>query len=169
MGFLLMEAVSMLGLVTVGTRAFGEGDSYIAAGLGTVLGALIGASSEPSGFLQVLQALLIVLVGSGVIQLVFTLPLFVKKLITSKNWITLGALSLFIIYTISFLVAQNFGWLNNTIAYWVSTFVLIALGLFTCRELLCGLKKNDAADGLYLPFGPAMIVAGLVAMFVVPF
>jgi leader peptidase (prepilin peptidase)/N-methyltransferase len=169
MGFLLMEAVARLGLVTVGARAFGEGDSYIAAGLGTVLGALIGASPLYSGFLPVLQTLLIVLVLSGIIQLVFTLPIFIKKLITSKNWVTLGALSLFIIYTVSFLVAQNFGWLNNSIAYWASTFVLIALGLFTCRELICGLKNNEAANGLYLPFGPAMIVAGLIAIFIVAF
>jgi hypothetical protein len=97
------------------------------------------------------------------------LPLFIKKLITSKNWVTLGALSLFIIYTVSFLVAQNLGWLNNSIAYWASTFVLVALGLFTCRELICGLKNNEAADGLYLPFGPAMIVAGLIAIFIVAF
>ena len=35
------------------------------------------------------------------------------------------------------------------------------------RELLCGLKENKAENALYLPFGPAMIVAALIVIFIV--
>ncbi len=169
LGFLIMEAVSRLGLVTVGARAFGEGDSYIAAGIGAVFGALLGCSPLYNSFLPIFNAIVAILVLSAIIQIIVTIPLFVKKLINNKNWITLGTLSIFAIYTVGYLFAQNFGWLANKAAYWSSTIVLVALGLWTCRELICGIKANKAADGLYLPFGPAMIVAALIALFTLPY
>lgn len=168
-GFLIMEAISRLGLVLVGNRAFGEGDSYIAAGIGAVFGGLLGCSPVYTNFLPILQVLLAILVLSGVIQIILTLPIFIKKLIDNKNWITLGALTVFIIYAIAFMFAQNAGWFHNKIAYWSSTIVLLAIGLFTCRELIYGIKENKAEGGLYLPFGPAMIIAGFIALFTVGF
>lgn len=168
-GFLIMEAISRLGLVIVGARTFGEGDSYIAAGIGAVFGALIGGSGLYGSFLPVFQLLLVILLLSGVIQIIITLPIFIKKLITNKNWVTLGTLSIFLIYTIGYLFAQNAQWLTHPAAYWTSTVVLIALGLWTCKELICGIKSNNAVNGLYLPFGPAMIAAAIIAMFLANF
>jgi len=168
LGFLIMEAISRLGLAIVGTRAFGEGDSYIAAGLGTVFGAMLGCSPLYTNFLQIFQVLIAILVLSAIIQILITLPIFMKKLIINKNWITLGSLTVFIIYTIGYLFAQQSNWLTHSVAYWSSTIVLVALGLFTCRELICGIKNNKT-DGLYLPFGPAMIIAGFIAMFTLGF
>lgn len=168
-GFLIMESISRLGLIIVGARAFGEGDSYIAAGLGTVFGALLGCSPLYTNFLPIFKTIVAILVLSGVIQIIITLPLFIKKLIQNKNWITLGSLTIFIVYAICYLYAQTSGWLTNKAAYWSSLIVLLAIGLFTCRELIIGLKENKAADGLYLPFGPAMIIAGFIAMFTIVF
>ena len=169
LGFLIMEAISRLGLVLVGARAFGEGDSYIAAGLGAVFGSMLGCSPAYPSFLPIFQVLVAILVLSGVVQMVITLPMFIKKLIKCKNWMTLGALVGFIVYTIGFLAAQTLGWLAHPVAYWASTIVLVGLGLFACKELIWGLKNNNAMNGLYLPFGPAMIVAGFIAMFTVGF
>lgn len=169
-----MEAISRLGLVTVGARAFGEGDSYIAAGIGAVFGGLLASmplyTATPlvvENFFPIFQTLIATLILSGIIQIIITLPIFLKKLIINKNWVTLGAVSVFIIYTIGYLCAQQLNWLINPVAYWSSTIVLLALGIFTCRELLCGLKENKAADALYLPFGPAMIAATLIVIFVI--
>ena len=167
LGFLIMEAFSRLGLVTVGARAFGEGDSYIAAGIGAVFGGLLASVNVVENFYPIFQTLIATLILSGIIQIIITLPIFIKKLIVNKNWVTLGAVSVFIIYTIGYLCAQQLNWLINPVAYWSSTVVLLALGIFTCRELLCGLKENKAADALYLPFGPAMIVAALVVVFMI--
>ncbi len=167
LGFLIMEAISRLGLVTVGARAFGEGDSYIAAGIGAVFGGLLASVNVVENFFPIFQTLIATLILSGIIQIIITLPIFIKKLIVNKNWVTLGAVSVFIIYTIGYLCAQQLNWLINPVAYWSSTVVLLALGIFTCRELLCGLKENKAADALYLPFGPAMIAAALIVMFMV--
>lgn len=165
-GFLIMEAISRLGIITVGTRAFGEGDSYIAAGLGAVFGALMGTSTLYPNFLPIFQALVIILVLSAIIQIIITFPIFIKKLIINKNWLTLSALTVFIVYTIGFIFAQKLNWLAHPIAYWSSTIVLVILGLVTCKELIYGIKEHKT-EGLYLPFGPAMIIAGFIAMIII--
>ena len=72
-------------------------------------------------------------------------------------------------YTIGYLYAQHAGWLTHKIAYWASLIVLLAIGLFTCGELVLGLKENKAENGLYLPFGPALVLAGLIALFTIGF
>lgn len=162
-GFLIMEAISRLGLLLVGTRAFGEGDSYIAAGLGAVFGAYLGCSPLYVNFLPIFTSLVAILVLSFVIQIIFTLPIFLKKLVDNKNWLTFGAIITFIVYTIGYITAQYLNWLKHPIAYWSSTIVLVIIGLLTCRELICGLKEHHT-EGLYLPFGPAMILAGFIAL-----
>lgn len=168
-GFLIMEAISRLGLLAAGARAFGEGDSYIAAGIGTVFGAFLGCSPFYNNYLPIFEVFIGILALSVIIQIFFTLPIFVKKLIINKNWSTLKALSGFIFYTILYLIALNQNWLQNNILYWLSIIVLLILGLYTCKELICRLKNNNAADGLYLPFGPAMILASFIALFTIGF
>lgn len=165
LGFLIMEALSRLGLICVGVRSFGEGDSYIAAGLGAIFGALL--SSLPNNdFLFIFKKVVSILVLSGVIQIIFTLPMFIKRLIISKNWLTVGAISVFLIYAIGFIFAQSYGWLTHPVAFYSSMIVLILLGVLTCRELLQGLKENKEG-GLYLPFGPSMIIAGFIALLLI--
>lgn len=146
-GFVLLEAVARLGYLAAGTRAFGEGDSFIAAGLGSVFGwkALIG-----------------ILILSVIIQFIITLPVFIKKEIDNRNWMTVLFLAAFIIYTAAFFMAQQFGWLANSTAYTASALVLAGLGIFTCREILIGIKNPE--NRTYLPFGPAMILAGFVIL-----
>lgn len=163
-GFLIMEILSKIGELAIGTRAFGEGDSYIAAGLGAVFAALLRSSSLYQDFASVSLALVGILVLAAAIQILVTLPIFIKKLIQSKNWITLGALGAFVIYSVAFIFAQNAGWLSHQIALWLSIIVLVALGLFACREILANLKENNAATALYLPFGPAMVLAGFIVL-----
>lgn len=79
LGFLIMEALARLGLLFAGTRAFGEGDSYIAAGLGAVFGGLLGGTGHYPTFLPIFQVLVAILVLSGVIQIIATLPIFIKN------------------------------------------------------------------------------------------
>ena len=148
LGFIGMEIISRIGYLIAGTRAFGEGDSFIAAGLGAVFG---------------WKMLLHILVISVIIQIIATLPLFIKKEIQQKNWMTVISLGIFACYTGAFLMAQQFGWLSNTIAYVASAIVLVILGLLACREILIGIK--DPENRTYLPFGPALILAGFVLLF----
>lgn len=164
-GFFAMEILARLGLPLVGARIFGEGDSYIAAGLGTVFGGLLGTVESFHNPLPAVWAILIILAMSCGVQLVVTLPLFMKKLVEKKNWITFGAICAFIVYTVGYLTAQSLKWLDNSVAYWASTIVLLAMGIFVCREILMGVK-DKVSEGLYLPFGPAMVIAGLISFFI---
>lgn len=172
-GFVIMESLSLLGVLLVKKRAFGDGDSYIAAGIGTVFGALLASNIN---VLSILKLLIGILILAGILQIFVTLPMFVKKLINEKQWITISLMSSFLIYAIGFIFAQNNGWLTGNIAYILSTLVLLALGILTCKELLYGLRKNNDNDnnnnedeekcGLYLPFGPALFVSALIFILV---
>lgn len=146
-GFVIMEIVARIGYLIAGSRAFGEGDSFIAAGLGAVFG---------------WRMLLVILVLSVIIQVIITLPIYIKKEFDDKNWMTIISLGAFFIYTAAFAMAANFGWLSNQIAYVASAIVLAVIGIFACREVLRGIKKPE--NRTYLPFGPAMILAGFIIL-----
>lgn len=147
-GVVIMEAAARLGYLLAGTRAFGEGDTYIAAGIGAMFG---------------WKALLWILVYSLIIQVIFTLPVFIKKLICSKDWRTISSLGIFFIYAILFLIGENIGLLTNSWVYITCAVGLAILGLYACRQIIGGLKNNP--DGMtYLPFGPAMVLAGFIVL-----
>ena len=147
-GFVGMEIISRLGYLLAGTRAFGEGDSFISAGLGAILG---------------WRALLPLLILSVMIQIIAILPIFIKKEFEQKNWMTLISFGAFALYTGAFFMAQKFGWLSNTIAYVASAIVLLVLGILCCREILSNIKKVPE-NRTYFPFGPALVAAGFVLL-----
>lgn len=147
-GFVGMEIISRLGYLLAGSRAFGEGDSFIAAGLGAVLG---------------WKALLPLLVMSVLIQIVGILPAFIKKEIEQKNWMVLISLGIFVIYTGAFLLAQKLGWLDNMVAYILCAIVLVVIGILCCREILTNIKSSPE-NKTYFPFGPALVLAGFILL-----
>ena len=149
LGFVVMEIVARIGYLIAGSRAFGEGDSFIAAGLGAVFG---------------WRMLVIILIMSVIIQVIITLPVYVKKEIDNRNWMVVLSLGAFLTYTIAFLMAMQFGWLENTIAYVLSAIVLAVIGIFACREVLRGIREPE--NRTYLPFGPALILAGLIVLLI---
>lgn len=148
LGFVGMEIISRLGYLFAGSRAFGEGDSFIAAGLGAVLG---------------WKALLPVLIISVILQIIAIIPAFIKKEIEQKNWMVLISLGAFAVYTGAFMMAQKFGWLENMIAYTASTIVLVIIGLLACREILASVKVGPE-NRTYFPFGPALVFAGFILL-----
>lgn len=149
LGFTIMEIVARIGYLFAGDRAFGEGDSYIAAGLGAVFG---------------WKLIPIILALSVALQVIITIPIFIKKEIQNKNWITLTSLITFIFYATIFFIAQQHGWLTNNLAYIISTLILCALGLYTCKEILTGIKNPN--NRTYLPFGPALLLAGTIILLI---
>ncbi|MDR1167995.1 MAG: prepilin peptidase [Heliobacteriaceae bacterium] len=147
-GVIIMEAAARLGYLIAGTRAFGEGDTFIAAALGAVCG---------------WRFLLVILALSLIIQMIFTLPVFTKKLLVRKDYKTLITSGLFFIYAIGFFLTQRHGMLDNTWVYAAAAVILSAMGLYLCKLIISGIKQNP--DSLtYLPFGPAMAVAGLLVL-----
>lgn len=150
LGIILMEGFARLGYLLAGTRAFGEGDTYIAAGLGAIFG---------------WKYLITVLVYAFIIQIILTIPVFIKKLYENKDYKTLTAFFFFflIIFAIKwFEYAKIF---NNIIFFGLFTLILCATGIYLCKRILSGLR--DKTKLTYLPFGPAMVIGGLITIFLI--
>ena len=150
LGFVFMELIARSGYLLAGTRAFGEGDSYIAAGLGAVFGWRI---------------LVDIIVMSIIIQFILTIPMFIKTELTKKNYKTLGYFGLFIAYTIAFVLTQYFGYLTNMLVFIPVSVGLLIIGLLLCRAILSGIKNNPE-ERTYLPFGPALVIAGFIVLLI---
>ena len=145
LGAFIMEVLARLGYLVAGTRAFGEGDTFIAIGLGALLG---------------WKLLLLTLALSAILQVIAFLPVFIKGLVENKDWKTLGAFFAFIAYAIGFCLLKLSGW-----AYLAGAIVLALLGILVCVFILKGLKENPE-NRTYMPFGPAMVLAGLIVILV---
>ena len=147
-GALIMEVFARAGYLIAGTRAFGEGDSYIAAGLGAIFG---------------WQILLVILILSVVVQVVLFLPIFIKGLILSKDWKTLISFIVFVLYAGGLFALQQMGIASNGIGYVICSLLLAILGIVSCMLIFKGLRENPE-NRTYMPFGPALVIAAFVAI-----
>lgn len=148
LGIIVMELFARFGYLVAGARAFGEGDTYIAAGLGAIFG---------------WKYFITVLVYSFIIQIILTIPVFIKKLYANKDYRTLG--SFFAFFSLVFAIkwfdyAHIF---NNIWGFGIFTLLLCIVGFYVCKRILGGLQ--DKTNMTYLPFGPAMVLSGLIVMF----
>lgn len=149
-GVVIMEVFARFGYLVAGTRAFGEGDSYIAAGLGAIFG---------------WKYLLTVLVYAFIIQIVLTIPVFIAKLYRKKDYRTLGAFFAFFLLTFAIKSIEFIKIFNNFAAFTVLTILLCGVGFYACKRILGGLK--DQENMTFLPFGPAMVAGALLLLFVI--
>ena len=149
-GALILEICARAGYLFAGTRAFGEGDTFIAAGLGALLG---------------WKTLLIVLALSVIIQVIIFLPIFIKGLIKNKEWKTLISFTLFALFAIAFYLLQYLRiiTIDNFALYTILALILIVLGIISCIFIFKGLKEHPE-NRTYMPFGPAMVVAAFIAL-----
>lgn len=149
-GALILEICARAGYLVAGTRAFGEGDTFIAAGLGALFG---------------WRTLLVVLALSVLIQVVLFLPIFVKGLIQNKDFKTLISFVQFCAYAITFYSLQHFRIITpeNIIIYTIGALILAALGITSCIFIFKGLREKPE-NRTYLPFGPAMVAAAFIAL-----
>lgn len=147
-GIVIMELLARFGYLVAGTRAFGEGDTFIAAGLGAVFG---------------LKYLITALIYSLIVQVLITLPVFFKKLYCRKDYKTLAAFIAFFAFAFTVKILDNYELLNNFLIFGILIFILCLLGVYVCKRILQSLKHPE--NMTYLPFGPAMIAGAFFVMF----
>lgn len=149
-GALILEICARSGYLLAGTRAFGEGDTFIAAGLGALFG---------------WRTLLIVLALSVVIQVIIFLPIFIRGLVKNKDWKTLVSFLVFAIFAIAFYTLQYFRIITveNITLYTIFALILIILGIVSCILIFKGLREHPE-NRTYMPFGPAMVAAAFIAL-----
>ena len=145
-GALFLEVLSRIIEKVIGKRVFGEGDSYVLAGVGSIFG---------------LNNTIIILFLSFLIQAISSLPIYVKSLITEKKHTTIFYLSLFIFYTIFFLYMQSYYFLN----IWIIIALIISYLIIGIKTIMVILKNIKSESGIYLPFAPSIILASLIILF----
>lgn len=139
-GALSMEILSGIGWLLVRKRAFGTGDSYIAASMGALLG---------------VEMFIVALVVAVIIQVVCIIPSFINKLYREKEYGTLIAAAMFLVL----LVLYKLPFLNamNDVVRYVFVILMTVVGFYFCKLLLTikTLKENPT----YWPFGPSLLIA----------
>ena len=143
-GAVVMEILARLGYLFAGARAFGEGDTLIAAGIGSIFG---------------WYQLIFVLLLSVIIQLIIYLPMFLKDLFCRKEWKTLVSFISFVMFAVLFFVFQDK--LGIGMIYILCTVIFAVLGILTCIFIFKGLREKPE-NRTYLPFGPAMVTATFI-------
>ncbi len=149
-GALILEVCARAGYLLAGTRAFGEGDTFIAAGLGALFG---------------WRTLLVVLALAVVIQVIIFLPIFIKGLVKNKDWKTLISFGIFVLFAIVFYSLQHFRVITveDIAMYTIGAIILAILGIISCVLIFKGLREHPE-NRTYMPFGPAMVAAAFIAL-----
>jgi len=148
LGFLFFEAFARLGYLFAKTRAFGEGDTIIAMGLGAFFG---------------WKSLLAIIILSILIQVIVALPILLYKAFKDKDYPTFFAY-LTLIFCLVLSKVVNHLALNQTFAGALITLAVIAtLLLFSAVVIFKNLRT--AKTHTYMPFGPALVFAAIILLF----
>ncbi len=143
-GALIMEILARLGYLFVKRRAFGEGDTYIAAGIGALFG---------------VKLFIIILVLSVVLQVVCILPNFLSNIWKEGEKSFVASFLIFIVSTFIYKLLL-FKHLLSKYSEYAFVAVIVASGVFSCVKLLKAVKKKNEFN--YLPFGPSMLFVSLM-------
>lgn len=147
-GAAFFEIFSRLGLLLVGEYAFGGGDSILGAALGAWLG---------------WKFLIAVLLISFIAQMLFGMPIILYNMYKHKEYKSLFAMGGLILSLI----------LSASSRYLVlAGLPLVAVGIILASFVLAGAcvyivfkRMKEAHSYTFLPFGPPLIIAGFIVMF----
>lgn len=152
-GFIIYEIIARSGYLFAGQRAFGEGDSLIAAGIGAFFG---------------WKLMLISTVLSVFVMAIVTFPYFIFKSYKEGKIKTVIALifAIFLIFTASY--TSKYELLKTFNAAITFLFVMVILTAICAKFILDDIKKpsqNGETSLCILPFGPAMAISFVIIMF----
>ena len=127
-------------------RVFGEGDSYLAAGVGALLG---------------WKYLILAVMGAVIVQALCVLPQFFKSLYDKKEFRLLSSISAFIGIALIYWLCSNIFNMNIFVV-----FALVILLIFFAIDSIIRLKKSVNETGFKaIPFGPALLIASFIILF----
>lgn len=148
-GFVFFEIVARSGKPFFGERIFGEGDSVIASGLGAFFG---------------LKALIPIIIVSFLIQVLAGMPVVVKNMLKEKDYKSVTAIfALFFCIILAFI--NKYIIRHEELIYYslgLSGLTMI-IAIISTVIILKGIKERQSFT--LLPFGPALIISGLLYMF----
>lgn len=131
-------------------RAFGEGDTYLAAGAGALLG---------------IKGFIIAVALAVIIQAIFILPQFIINLYKSGEKRILFSICAFFILSVIYWVLSN---MFNLHLY-AALAIIIPL-MYFAFDTITRLKKTVSDNGFAaIPFGPAILTATFIMLLFAPF
>ena len=161
--FFMLEILRRASEFLLKTEAFGDGDSYIFAGITSVVVSLFGA-----GDIRYVTVLILAMFFLSVIlTVIISFPLYFKKLFDEKNWTLVTLISAFIIYCSGYFYISKTGILNNSVILLISTLILLLLGIALCIGIVKSIKNNGGTN-MKIPFGPSLCLSGVIALIVMP-
>jgi len=148
-GAVVMEMLAFAGKLFVGKRGFGEGDAFILGALGAVFR---------------VQAVPYILVAGVIVQVLIILPMFVRKLFVNKEYALLVSLAGFYLSVGVFKLLDKLNLLGNLLVFVAAFLVMLGFAIFSCKKLINLAKSGERLT--YVPFGPPLVIAALVMMFI---
>lgn len=152
-GFIVYEIMARSGYLVAGQRAFGEGDSLIAAGIGAYFGWLM---------------MIVSIALSVIVMAIFTFPYFFIHCKKNGKTKTCFALVVALFLMIGAYLVSYLELIKTFNASLIFLGVVILLTIWCAKQLLSDLKnkdENQETSFCMLPFGPAMAISFMIIMF----
>lgn len=151
LGGLIMLTYFGLSFVLAGGRmAMGDGDIYIAMALGACFG---------------WEKIWIIIILGFLIQALITGVLFEFRLLQEKNYKLFTSILAITILAIGYWLSNINGLFENNALYLLGyTAALIIVAIYVCKQLF-GKVLGSKTEGLAVPFGPALVIAGFIMIF----
>lgn len=148
-GTLFMEIIARSGYIFAGQRAFGEGDTYIAAGLGAFLG---------------IKGIILTIILAILIQTFWAFPMIILKYFKNKKYSEILTLFVFVFIIISYVFINNLGGFEQFWIYITYVLLMLSYSYKVCIELIQS-TQLESGGGIYLPFGPALFFGATLLIF----
>lgn len=137
-GAIILELIARSGYLVAGERAMGEGDTYVAAAIGAIVG----------------KDILFVLAYALIASMIFIVPMFLYNQYKNDNKKTCILSVLFVLAIMVFkLLSQS---------YWALA-TLIVVGALLALSILKNIKQEENRN--YLPYVPALAIGALYYIF----
>lgn len=151
-GFLVYELLARSGYLIAGQRAFGEGDSLIALGIGAFFG---------------YKLMLVSVLLSGIIMAIFTFPYFYIHCKKNGKTKVCNALILALVLIVGAYFVTKTDIIKTFSGSIIFLITITSIAFWCVKQLLANLKNDEEEKTSFcmLPFGPAMAVSFLLIMF----
>ena len=149
LGVVVMEIVARIGYLIAGQKAFGEGDSFIAAGLGAVF-----------GWVNVI----LIIVLAVLMQAIVILPIFLKNQFKAKHFDTIISFAAVMLLLLIFKILDvKTEILSNFVVSIIAILIILTAAIIAIFNILKRIKSEED-NFTVLPFGPALSFAGLLLL-----
>ena len=153
LGVLIMTLLAKLGYLLAKKQSIGEGDTYIAAGIGAFVGA---------------KGIVLTIIFAAFMQVLWALPLLVYKYWKNQKYSEILTMFVFgvIFAGYCYFMTSDYNVLKSDILFLIFFIILVVYAVMVCKDLLKSVQLPG--DGIYLPFGPALFIGALIIIFFGP-